>query len=92
MLEYKDVLYIVLAFCALWFTAFLCWFLWQIAIVVKRINDVLSEMKSAITRVEQALIGIKGRFEHGTSHLGKMSDHVKQAVSKFASKLGEDEE
>lgn len=80
MFEAKDILFIVLAFCALWFTVFLCWFIYQVAMVIKNINDVLAEVKFQIEKVEQALNGIQARFETGTGHLSSMAESVKKAV------------
>jgi len=82
MLETSDILYIVLAFCALWITAFICWFVYQLAIVLKRINDLIAELKWQVEKVEQALNGMKSKFETGSGHLGKLVEHVKGYVSK----------
>ncbi len=80
MLESTDILYIVIAFCILWITAFICWFIFQIASLFKRANDVLSELKYQIEKVEQALNGIKTKFDAGSGHLSKLTGHVKKVV------------
>lgn len=82
MIETSDIFYIVLAFCALWITAFICWFVYQLAIVLKHLNDLVSELKWQVEKVEQALSGIKLKFEEGGSHLGKLTDHIKKYVCK----------
>ncbi len=78
MLESTDILYIVIAFCILWITAFVCWFIYQVATVFKRVNDVLGELKYQIEKVEQALNGIKSKFDAGSGHLSKLTGHVKK--------------
>lgn len=83
MLEAQDILLIVLAFCALWITAFVCWLIWQVAIVIKNVNDVLGELKHQLGNIELALNGIKSKFDKGTGHLSTMAESVKNA---FASK------
>jgi len=80
MLESKEILYIVLAFCALWITAFICWFIFQIATAIKRMNDLMAEVKYQVEKVEQALNGIKTKFEAGSGHLSKLTGHVKKVV------------
>ena len=45
MFDTKDFLFIILAFCVLWFTGFACWFIFQIAMVIKNINAILHEVK-----------------------------------------------
>ena len=69
MLEAKDVLLIVLAFCALWFTAFVCWLVYQVATILKNINDVVSEVHTTLGKMEVAISGIRGRFDHAVSGL-----------------------
>jgi len=82
MLETSDILYIVLAFCALWITAFICWFIYQIAVMLKRVNDLIAELKWQVEKVEQALNGIKAKFEEGGGHLSSMAEHLKSYISK----------
>lgn len=69
MIEAKDVLLIVLAFCALWFTAFVCWLVYQVATILKNVNDVVSEVHNTLGKMERAITGIKGRFDHAVSGL-----------------------
>lgn len=86
MFEAKEILFIVLAFCAVWITLFVCWFIYQLAVVIKNLNDVLDEVKTQIERVEQALNGIKSKFDTGTGHLGTMADHIKDTVKEWKEK------
>lgn len=82
MLETSDILYIVLAFCALWITAFICWFIYQLAVMLKRVNDLIAELKWQIERVEQVLNGMKAKFDEGTGHLGSIVEHIKGYLTK----------
>ena len=36
----KDLLYVVLSLCILWFTVFLCWLLYQAGRVLKNANKI----------------------------------------------------
>jgi len=49
--------------------------------VIKSINEVLAEVKFQIEKVEQALNGIKTKFDTGTGHLGSMANHFKKTVN-----------
>ncbi|MFH1632054.1 MAG: hypothetical protein ABIA47_03520 [bacterium] len=86
MIEVTDILYIVLALCALWITLFVCWFIYQVAMVLKNVNDVLREVRFQIERVEQSLNGIKAKFDTGTTHLSSLADDVKKAAKKWTGK------
>lgn len=81
MLEAKDILLLVLAFCALWITAFGCWLIYQVAVVIKNVNDVLDEVKHQLGKIELALNGIKSKFDTGTGHLSTMAASVKKAFA-----------
>ena len=65
-----DILYIVLAFCVLWLTAALFWLVWQVATMLRNINEVVNESREVMHKVEDALSGIRQKFESATSSLG----------------------
>ncbi|MBI5369700.1 hypothetical protein HZA85_00705 [Candidatus Uhrbacteria bacterium] len=65
-----DILYIVLSFCVLWFTAALFWLIWQVATMLRNINDAVDEGREVMGKVEQALTGIRQKFDSATSSLG----------------------
>ena len=59
-----EILWIVLAFCALWITAFICWAVYHIAMVARNIHIVLDEAKHALSQIETAIAGVKEKMEH----------------------------
>lgn len=80
MFQSQDILYIVLAFCALWVTAFMCWLIWQIAMILKNINDVMSEAREKIAKIEEAITGIRNKFERATVGLSFLVDSIRKVV------------
>ncbi|MFA6130964.1 MAG: hypothetical protein WC730_01740 [Patescibacteria group bacterium] len=80
MIDPKDLLFIVLALCAIWCTAFFCWLLYQVIIVVRGLNVLLREVKLQFERIERLIAGMKTKFETSTTHLGEMAEHLKAAV------------
>lgn len=80
MFQSQDILYIVLAFCALWVTAFMCWLIWQIAMILKNVNDTMSEAREKIAKIEEAITGIRGKFEKATVGLSFLADGVRKVV------------
>lgn len=80
MFQSQDILYIVLAFCALWVTAFMCWLIWQIAMILKNINDTMSEARVKIAKIEEALVGIRGRLEKATAGLSFLVEGIRKVV------------
>jgi len=79
-MEASDILLIVIAFCVLWITAFVCWFIYHLAMMLKAINEVMQEVRWSIEKVEQALQAMKMKVETGSGHLSKMAGHVRKAV------------
>ena len=67
MLDAKEILFLVLAFCALWFTAFVCWLVYQLAVFLKNVNDTVSDVRGSVAKLEQAVSGIRNRFDHAAS-------------------------
>jgi len=80
-MESLDILYIVLAFAALWVTAFTCWFIYQIVTIMRNVNNVISDLHEAISKIEGTMNTIKSRFESHTSNLGIIAEGAKQVVS-----------
>ncbi len=79
-MDTRDILLIVLAFCALWFTAFVCWLIYQVALILKNVNDTVSDLREKIGKMEEALTGIKNRFEKATSGMNIFVEGAKKVV------------
>jgi uncharacterized protein YoxC len=58
-----DILYIVLAFCALWMSAALFWLAWQAARILRNVNAAVDEAREKMGKIETAITGIRNRFE-----------------------------
>lgn len=75
-----EILYMVLSFCALWFTAAVFWFFWQLATVLKNVNDTVSDVRDKMHKMEVALTGIREKFDHASSLLGLGANTAVKAV------------
>ncbi len=80
MIESKDILFFVLAFCVLWFTLFLSWLIWQVAMILKNVNDVITEAKEKLSLIEKAISGIRDRLEKATSMFAVVGKGIEQVV------------
>ena len=72
MLEANDILLIVLAFCALWFTAFVCWLIYQMAMMLKHVNDIVTDVHETLGKMKRAVSGIRGRSNEKGKKLRKL--------------------
>lgn len=75
-----DILYIVLAFCALWLTAIIFWLIWQVATVIKRVNDTVGMVQETLDKMEMALDGIRSKFDTTSVALGAIMHTVTKGV------------
>ena len=84
----KDILYIVIAFCVLWITVFLCWMFFYVAKLLRSMNQVVDEFRSRLQLLTEALSFIRGKVENIHSLLNVagagVAGVVKNAVSKKA--------
>jgi septal ring factor EnvC (AmiA/AmiB activator) len=75
-----DILFIVLAFCALWLTAALFWLLWQAASTIKRVNDTMRAAQDTFCKVQETLEGIRQKFDNTSTALGAIVHTATKAV------------
>ncbi len=86
MLESLDILFIVLAFCALWFTIFLCWLLYQAASLVKRIHGLVDELKEKVMKLEESVAGMKRKFDGNIALITGIADGVRKIIEALRSR------
>jgi len=79
----KDLFWIVLSFCILWFTIFICWGIYYIIMVFKNINDLVREMKEKIITVENFFISLKTKIEKSASNITSLVNLSKQLITYF---------
>ncbi|MFA6305037.1 MAG: hypothetical protein WCV73_00850 [Patescibacteria group bacterium] len=48
----QDLLNIVIAFCVLWFTIFLCWVIYYFAMILKKINSVMETFTGTLNAIK----------------------------------------
>lgn len=79
----QDILYLIIAICAGLLTIFVCWIMFYVIMIVRRVYRVTNEIKEKVERFEQAI-------ERSASHLGLMVEIVKELVRYLAGKKKEE--
>lgn len=74
----KDVLYIVLALCALWLTVFLCWVIYYVAMLLKQAYDFTKGARQTLIKFEALVDLVKSKLERSGSHLMLLVESVGQ--------------
>lgn len=84
----KDILYLVIAFCVLWITVFLCWMFYYVTRILKNANEIAEEFRSRLQILTEAINYVRGKVENIHSLLnmagGGMAGMMKDMVSKKA--------
>lgn len=77
------MLHIILAFCALWVTFFVSWFLYNLIKLIRKFNQTVEEMREQIRHVEHAIHGVRVKFDDGTSAIKVIAEFVKTVATKW---------
>lgn len=84
----KDILYLVIAFCVLWITVFLCWMFYYVTRILKNANEIAEEFRSRLQILTEAMNYVRGKVENIHSLLNMtgsgMAGMVKNMVNKKA--------
>ena len=84
----KDILYLVIAFCVLWVTVFLCWMFYYVTRILKNANEITEEFRSRLQILTEAINYVRGKVENIHSLLGMagggMAGMVKDMVNQKA--------
>jgi DNA anti-recombination protein RmuC len=75
-----EILYIVLTFCVLWISAVVFWLLWQVASIMKRANDTVTLVQETLAKMEEAIDGIRRKFDSTGTALGAIMHTTTKAV------------
>ena len=65
----KDLLNLIIAFCILWFTIFLCWMLYYFASILKKVNEVMGKMTGTLDAVTMIFTKAKEKLDSFGSSL-----------------------
>lgn len=85
----QDLLYIILSVCALWFTVFLCWLLFQAARFVRNANVIVENVSEKLEMLNEAVSAVKKKMEVMNGHMGLVSSLASTMVEKFiVNKIG----
>ena len=79
----KDLLFIVLAICAIAFTTCACWLLYYFIAMVKDVYQITKGIKKKIDLVDDILKTIKEKINSTASYVGLIFGSLEKLVSYF---------
>lgn len=78
----KDILYLVISFCVLWITVFLCWMFYYVTRILRNTNQIVEEFRTRLEKLFDVVNYIRGKVEHISSLLTLATDGVGGLVKK----------
>lgn len=77
----QEILYIVLSVAAAWITVFLCWALYELAILLRRSNTIVADVQQRILDTENALGALKDKLVNPLTYLGLLAGGGEKVLS-----------
>ncbi len=86
----QDILNLVIAFCVLWVTVFLCWMFYYVARILKNANQIVEEFRTRLQMLTETVDYLRGRVENIHNILSVATGGVAEAVKGMVSKKAKD--
>ena len=74
----KDILFLVIAFCVLLFTGFVCWFIFYLIRIVRGANEMVQTIKEKVELVGDILESIRSKINSASSYFPMIAKGVSQ--------------
>ncbi len=81
-----DLLNIVIAFCVLWFTVFICWFIYYVVMIIKRVADTTDQLAKMAGNVNDFFGEAKIKLRNAASYAPLVIEGVKNLTEYFKDK------
>ena len=79
----KDILYLVIAFCVIWMTVFLCWIFYYLMRLLRNTNQIVEELHDKLQLITDGVQYIRGKVEHLNMLTASLTEGVTGLVGKF---------
>jgi hypothetical protein len=76
----KDLLFVVLAFCALWLTVFLSWLLYYLIAIVRDAESLVKQVKCAVEKVDSLAHAVQDKMERSATSMTLIATAVKDLI------------
>jgi hypothetical protein len=82
----QDLFFLILAIVTGGIGIFLCWALYEVARMLRQANEVVTETRERMTRIENAVTHLKEKLETSFSYFGAVAEGGKALLSFLKSK------
>jgi uncharacterized membrane protein len=79
----RDILYLVISFCIIWITVFLCWVFYYLVRILKDTSKIVEEFRVRLQSLSETVKNIGDKVEHMYGLLSLAGGGVGEFVGKF---------
>ncbi len=90
LLGSKDILFLVLAFCILWVTVFLCWMLYYVMRILRNTSQIIEEFRVRLQTLLEAVNYVRDKVEYISGLMGSASEGITGVMKKVVTKKASD--
>jgi len=76
----KDILWLVVSFCILLFTVFICWAIYYVATILREFQKMIMDVRKKIELIEGLIKAAKDKLEHTSSYVKLMMESIETAL------------
>lgn len=76
----QDLLFFSLSLCVIWLTIFLCFVLYYLAAILRRIYKMIQIWEEGLQKISETIEVIKKKMEHTISSLTLIAEGMKQVI------------
>ncbi len=92
MISYQDLLYLISSLAIAIVSVFLCWALYQLAILLRQANDMVTDTREKVERVEDMVVNLVEKVSTVSKYLGFLTEGGKKVMGMMGRGSDEDEE
>ena len=81
-----DLLLVVIAFCILWLTIFICWSMYYVVVMLKNFSKMTVSVREKLELVDKILKLVHEKLETGSNHMALITDSVIKMAGFFMDK------
>lgn len=89
-MESKDILFLVISFCVVWVTVFLCWTFYYVMRLLRNANTIVEEFRIRLQALTDTINYVRGKVEHISGLMTLMSGGVSGLVKRVVTKKASD--
>lgn len=82
----KDVLFLIISFCVLWVTFFLCWMFYYLMRLLRNANEIVEEFRIRLQALTEAINYIRDKVEHMSGLMTLITDGASGLIKKVITK------